>query len=137
MLTLIKIIGRGPNVPEPEHLTLKEKTRVEEGLAYAYENGALIPASDTLSALPAYVALASEEETLSPLVYRITEDMVFSVPTAEDPNALSFGEEYLFSADGKALSSVKATGALHGAVLMDKRGALATGDAVLVRFPRA
>ena len=136
MLTLIKIIGRGPNVPEPEHLALTEKAAVKKGVAYALKDGRLIPASDTLSLLPTYVAQRDEQETTAPLVYRITEDMIFSVPLASEAAALTDGEEYLFSADGQRLTSQKREGALRGAILMDKRGAALPGDAVLVRFSR-
>lgn len=136
MLTLRKIIGRGVNVPEPQRLPLSEATAVEAGMAYIYKDKVLLPFTATSSLLPTHIAKATEPASLSPLLFPVSEDMVFSIPLAEGCEEMTEGGEYLLSPDGTQLSATRASASHRGVILLDKCGASKKGEPVLVHFPR-
>ncbi len=133
MFKLIKINNARINVPEPVRLTLGSSVTLERGTPVILKGGTLSAVTAASEALPTHVTLAPVNGTEA-LVYELTPDAVLEVTVSGSPTALTVGEEYLLTSDGKQLSTTAASGTKRGARLVSKTGAVSAGDAVLIRF---
>jgi len=133
MYKLIKILNAGINVPEPVRITLDSAVTVSRGMPVIISGGALTVLSDKATSLPTHVTLAPVDGK-EVLCFAVTPDMVFETTASAAPTAMKVGNEYLLSADGSAVSATAVSGSLRGAVLMNKNGASAAGDSLLISF---
>ena len=133
MFTLIKILGRGRNVPEPKRYTLTENASLSYGTPATLAEGRLTPITATSTAPATHLVMASTEGKEA-LCARISPDMIFETTLMTDAADLCIGTEYLLSADGHGLSATPASGSLRGACLFDNCDARKSGDTVLVYF---
>ena len=133
MFHLVKILNGRVGVPEPEHITLSAAATVSYGTPVIIKGGTLTKMSNAATSLPTHLVLADSTQK-EVLVAPISSEMVFEVPVASAPTAMTVGSEYLLSADGMSLSATEAASGKRGAVLVSKAGAEAVGDTLLVRF---
>ncbi len=133
MLHLIKILNGRIGVPEPERITLASAVTVKYGMPVSIKGGVLTPVTSTSTVLPTHLILkdSTEKEVLAA---RISPEMRFEIKLSADPASMTVGTEYLLSTDGDTLSATAASGDKRGAILVDKTGARAAGDAVCVAF---
>lgn len=135
MFKLIKMPGSRINVPEPEKLTLSTPLSANAGAPIAVTGGVATLLSDTTTALPTHILLRKANDEKEVLAFRVTPGMIFEVPASAAPTGMTTGTEYLLSPDGGQVSATAASSSKRGAVLINKSGALAAGDSLLVSFP--
>lgn len=135
MFKLIKMTGSRINVPEPEKLTLSTALTAKAGVPLSVTGGAATVLSDTTTALPTHILLKKATAEKEVLAFRVTPGMIFEVPASATPSAMTTGSEYVLSSDGEKVSATAVSSSKRGAVLVNKNGASATGDTLLVSFP--
>jgi hypothetical protein len=133
MYKLIKILNARINVPEIERISLESAVTVCRAMPVIIAGGTLTVFSSKSERLPTHMTLA-DTSGKEVFCYPLTPDMVFEVSAAQDPTGMKVGSEYLLSEDGKSITAAAASGGYRGATLMNKNGAKATGDSLLVSF---
>ncbi|MBO7170099.1 MAG: hypothetical protein J6W28_02865 [Clostridia bacterium] len=133
MFKLIKILGAGPNVPEPKSYTLTEDASLRYGTPAVLSGGKLTAVTSASTAAATHLVMA-DVSGKEALLSRITPDMIFEAPVIGSPSALKEETEYALSADGEGISATAVSGSVRGARLYDACGAAASGDSVLVYF---
>ena len=134
MLHLTKILNARTGAPEPARIPLTAPVTVRYGTPVILAGGTISVAGNAATALPTHLILADATNAREVLATPITEEMIFEVRLSVAPTAMTLGTEYLLSADGDGLSATAATSGKRGATLIDKTGAHAAGDTVLVAF---
>lgn len=134
MFHLIKILNGRAGVPEPERVSLTAPVTVEYGTPVVIKGGTLVKADASLAALPTHLVLCDAKNASEVLVSPISPEMVFEVPAAAIPTAMTVGSEYLLSSDGKLVTATAVTSGKRGATLVSKAGAQIAGDNLLVAF---
>ena len=132
MFHLTKILNGRIGVPEPERIVLDASVSVSYGTPVILKEGTLEVMSASSTALPTHLIL-KDSDGKEILAGRVTPEMVFEVPLTSAPTAMKVGGEYLLGA-GATLSSTLASSGKRGAYLLDKAGAKAAGERVLVCF---
>ena len=132
MLHLIKILSGRIGVPEPERIVLESEVNVSYGTPVILKDGTLEVMSATSTALPTHLIL-KDSVGKEILACPILPEMIFEVPASASPATMKVGGEYLMGTGGTVSATPVASGK-RGAYLVDKTGALTTGDNLLVCF---
>ncbi len=146
MFKIVKILGGRMNVPETIKLeagssTASTVTEFKDGQALTFSSGLLAPASG--SATVDFVCAENKKITGSGKlqVYKVTPDMIFEVETSAVPSGgVVPGTHYTVDTTGMKVTGTAVTVATtassvtnpYGARVIDKQGASAAGDKVLV-----
>lgn len=127
MFYLTKIENARMNVPEPEYLDVGS-TAIEEGMTLALSAGKLVKEV----AAPSFISAGNYTAgAMGVPVYRITKDMVFSVPVSAAPTSLKVGDKVTVNSDGVQVTATTTNGV---ATIVSLNGAKAAGDTIIVRF---
>lgn len=134
MFTLTRILNAPSNAPEP----LKQYTTA--GVAYklgtllTLSGGKLVncEATDKPLFISGENAAANAKREIT--VYPITENMLFTAPTASAPPLLKAGDKLTLNVANGVAVGVGSASTDGVATLIDSRGALRPGDRVTVRF---
>ena len=141
MFKIVKILGGRMNVPETIKLeagssTASTVTEFKDGQALSFSSGLLAPASG--SATVDFVCAENKKITGSGKlqVHKVTPDMIFEVETSAVPSGgVVPGTHYTVDTTGTAVTVATTASSVtnpYGARVIDKQGASAAGDKVLV-----
>ena len=134
MFHLTKILNGRTGVPEPARISLTTAATVNYGTPVSIRGGTVTAMSAASTALPTHLILKDASASREVLAAPITDAMIFEVPLSAAPTSMTVGTEYQLSADGASLSATAVASGKRGATLVDKMGAVAAGDKVLVAF---
>lgn len=134
MFKLIKMMGRGVNVPEPVRLKTTAAVSYKAGTLLKLVSGAAV--NCTATDVPAFIA-AQDCDATKPgvLAYALNADMILESPVSAAPTSLSAGDKVTLDVDNDSFAvGVSATTTGGVATVFDMNGARAAGDKLLIRF---
>lgn len=145
MFKIVKILGGRMNVAETMEVeagssTASTVTEFKDGQALTFSSGLLVPASG--SATVDFICAENKKITGKGklAVCKVTPDMLFEVETSVAPTGMTAGNRYTVDTTGMKVTATAVTVATtsssisnpYGVRVIDKQGASAAGDKVLV-----
>ncbi len=132
MFRLLKIENARMNVPEPEYLDAKDSEVISIGEALTLSAGVLTKCTGTTK--PTHIAMgekAAADTNRRMPACRVESNQVYAVPVTAAPKALVPGAKVTIYTDGLQVTATTTDGV---ATVVDKNGAAAVGDEIIVRF---
>lgn len=134
MFRLLKIENARMNVPEPEYLDAKDSEVISIGEALTLSAGVLTKCTGTTK--PTHIAMgekAAADTNRRMPACRVESNQVYAVPvTAAPTSALVPGAKVTIYTDGLQVTAAPTTDGV--VTVIDKNGATAVGDEIIVRF---
>ena len=132
MFRLLKIENARMNVPEPEYLDAKASEVISIGEALTLSGGVLTKCTGTTK--PTHIAMgekAAADTNRRMPACRVESNQVYAVPVTAAPTSLVPGSKVTIYTDGMQVTATTTDGV---ATVVDKNGAAAVGDEIIVRF---
>ncbi len=132
MFRLLKIENARMNVPEPEYLDAKASEAIEMGETLVLSAGVLTKCSGTTK--PTHIAMAAKDAADTDRrmpACRIESNQVYAAPVTAAPTSLVPGAKVTIHTDGLQVTATTTDGVV---TVVDKNGAAAIGDEIIVRF---
>ena len=132
MFRLLKIENARMNVPEPEYLDAKASEVISIGEALTLSAGVLTQCTGTTK--PTHIAMgdkAAADTNRRMPACRGESKQVYAVPATAAPTALVPGAKVTIYTDGLQVTATTTDGVV---TVVDKNGATAAGDEIIVRF---